>query len=79
MHTARDAAGVARMVANDLEDAAIASRPELADVIAELRGRGALAAAVSGSGPTVSPSRPTAGPASGSRAEIPEAILTVPL
>jgi 4-diphosphocytidyl-2-C-methyl-D-erythritol kinase len=53
VHTARDASGVARLVANDLEPAALALRPELADVLEELRGRGALAAAVSGSGPTV--------------------------
>ena len=40
-------------MANDLQAPALRLRPELADVLAELRGRGALAAAVSGSGPTV--------------------------
>jgi 4-diphosphocytidyl-2-C-methyl-D-erythritol kinase len=79
MHTARDAAGVAAMVANDLQDAAIALRPELAEVIAELRGRGALAAAVSGSGPTVFAIVPDLAAGERLAAGIPEAILTVPL
>ncbi len=79
MHTARDAAGVAGMVANDLQDAAIALRPELADVITELRGRGALAAAVSGSGPTVFAITPDRTAGERVAAGIPEAILTDPL
>jgi 4-diphosphocytidyl-2-C-methyl-D-erythritol kinase len=37
---------------NDLEPAALSLRPELADVLADLRENGALAAFVSGSGPT---------------------------
>ncbi len=37
---------------NDLEPAALSLRPELGDVLARLRGAGALGAAVSGSGPT---------------------------
>ena len=53
VHTARDARGVAALVANDLQPAALALRPQLGDLIEELLGRGALAAAVSGSGPTV--------------------------
>jgi 4-diphosphocytidyl-2-C-methyl-D-erythritol kinase len=53
VHTARDAEGVARLVANDLEQAAVSLRPELAGRLAELREAGALATAVSGSGPTV--------------------------
>ncbi len=38
---------------NDLQDAATALRPELAEVVALARGAGALGAVVSGSGPTV--------------------------
>ena len=53
VHTARDAEGVARLVANDLEAAALELRPELQARLDELRDAGALAAAVSGSGPTV--------------------------
>ena len=53
VRTARDAAGVAALVANDLEAAALQLRPNLAGRLAELREAGALAAAVSGSGPTL--------------------------
>lgn len=40
-------------VENDLEPAALSLRPELAEVVASLRDAGALAAGISGSGPTV--------------------------
>jgi 4-diphosphocytidyl-2-C-methyl-D-erythritol kinase len=40
------------VLANDLQPAALALRPELADVLASLRGARALGALVSGSGPT---------------------------
>jgi 4-diphosphocytidyl-2-C-methyl-D-erythritol kinase len=43
---------LAAAVENDLEAAALSLRPELARTLAALRERGALAAAVSGSGPT---------------------------
>jgi 4-diphosphocytidyl-2-C-methyl-D-erythritol kinase len=43
---------VARGLANDLEAAALALRPELEDSIASLRAAGALGARVTGSGPT---------------------------
>lgn len=46
-------AEVAGAVENDLEAAALSLRPELGERIAHLRAAGALAAAVSGSGPTV--------------------------
>jgi 4-diphosphocytidyl-2-C-methyl-D-erythritol kinase len=39
-------------VENDLEPAALSLRPELAQVVERLRGAGALAAGISGSGPT---------------------------
>jgi 4-diphosphocytidyl-2-C-methyl-D-erythritol kinase len=79
VHTARDAAGVARLVANDLQAAALRLRPELAEVIAELRGRGALAAAVSGSGPTVFAIVEHRAAADGMAAAIPTAIPCSPL
>ena len=44
--------GSARAVENDLERAALALRPELGAMLAQLRSAGALGAAVSGSGPT---------------------------
>jgi 4-diphosphocytidyl-2-C-methyl-D-erythritol kinase len=46
-------AGLAAGVENDLERAALSLRPELGETIEGLRGKGALAAGVSGSGPTV--------------------------
>ena len=52
VHTARNPAGVAAMLANDLEPAVLELRP-LASTLEAVRGAGALAAAVSGSGPTV--------------------------
>lgn len=47
-----DAAGIAPGLANDLQPAALSLRPELAGVLAALRDAGALAAQVTGSGPT---------------------------
>jgi 4-diphosphocytidyl-2-C-methyl-D-erythritol kinase len=52
-HSARSAADVAALVANDLEPAAISLCPEIAGTLQAVRSAGALAAAVSGSGPTV--------------------------
>jgi 4-diphosphocytidyl-2-C-methyl-D-erythritol kinase len=48
-----DAAEVARYMHNDLEVAALALRPELADTIEAGRKAGALKSMVSGSGPTI--------------------------
>jgi 4-diphosphocytidyl-2-C-methyl-D-erythritol kinase len=45
-------AAVAAGLVNDLQPAALAMRPELAEPIAALRGAGALAAQLTGSGPT---------------------------
>ncbi|MEE6288568.1 4-(cytidine 5'-diphospho)-2-C-methyl-D-erythritol kinase [Georgenia sp. MJ173] len=50
---AGDPLQLARHLANDLEEAALELRPELADVLAATDRAGALAAVVSGSGPTV--------------------------
>lgn len=46
-------AGAARLVHNDLLPAALQLCPEIADLLRALRGRGALAAGMTGSGPTV--------------------------
>ena len=53
VHTVRTPADIAALVTNDLEPAVLALRPELAGSLAAVREAGALAAAVSGSGPTV--------------------------
>jgi 4-diphosphocytidyl-2-C-methyl-D-erythritol kinase len=53
VHTARDPSGVAAMLVNELQPAVLELRPELAATLDAVRGAGALAAAVSGSGPTV--------------------------
>ena len=80
VRTARDAAGVAALVANDLEPAALELRPDLAGRLAELREAGALAAAVSGSGPTVFGLFPDREAARRAAAAIGgEAIATAPL
>jgi 4-diphosphocytidyl-2-C-methyl-D-erythritol kinase len=52
MHTVRRPADVAGLMANDLEPAALRLRPEVAQTVAVLRDAGALAAQVTGSGPT---------------------------
>jgi 4-diphosphocytidyl-2-C-methyl-D-erythritol kinase len=52
MHTVRRTADVAGLMANDLEPAALRLRPEISPTLAALRDAGALAAQVSGSGPT---------------------------
>lgn len=49
----RDTAALAACLHNDLEEAALSLRPELADVIALAEEAGALRAIVSGSGPTI--------------------------
>ena len=78
VHTARDADGIARLVANDLEAAALELRPELRQRLDELRGAGALAAAVSGSGPTVFGIFRDLGDAERVAAGIPGALATGP-
>jgi 4-diphosphocytidyl-2-C-methyl-D-erythritol kinase len=50
---AGDADGLARVLVNDLQDAALSLRPDLARTVAAGLGAGALAGIVSGSGPTV--------------------------
>jgi 4-diphosphocytidyl-2-C-methyl-D-erythritol kinase len=53
VHTARSPAGVADMVVNELQPAVLELRPELAQVMQAVRDAGALAVAITGSGPTV--------------------------
>ena len=53
VHTVRSPQDVAGLVANDLQKAACALRPSIRGTLDTVRGAGALAAAVSGSGPTV--------------------------
>lgn len=63
-------------VENDLQAAAVSLRPEIAEPVEHLRGAGALAAAVSGSGPTAF--GVFSGPAMAERAaaSVPGAIVT---
>ncbi len=53
VHTVRGPEDVAALVANDLQEAACRLRPGIRDTLAAVSRAGALAAAVSGSGPTV--------------------------
>ena len=52
MHTVRRVEDVAALMANDLEPAVLALRPDVAAALDALRAEGALAQIVSGSGPT---------------------------
>lgn len=78
-HMVRDAAGVARLVRNDLEPVALELRPELAEPLARLRAEGALAAALTGSGPTVFGVFPGRAQAERAAAAIPGAIAASPV
>jgi 4-diphosphocytidyl-2-C-methyl-D-erythritol kinase len=79
VHTARSPAGVADMVVNELQPAVLELRPELEQVIDEVRGAGALAAAVTGSGPTVFGVFPDRAAAERAAAKIPGGIAVSPL
>jgi len=52
MHTVRGVDDVAHLMGNDLEPAVLRLRPEVGEALSALRRAGALAAIVSGSGPT---------------------------
>jgi 4-diphosphocytidyl-2-C-methyl-D-erythritol kinase len=69
-------AELARAVENDLQRAALSLRPELARTLAGLGAAGALAAAISGSGPTAFGLFETAAAAERAAAAIPDAIVT---
>jgi 4-diphosphocytidyl-2-C-methyl-D-erythritol kinase len=79
VHTVRTPADVASLVANDLEPAVLELRPELAGVLEQLRAGGALAAAVSGSGPTLFGIFQDAGAARAAGARIEGSIVTSPV
>jgi 4-diphosphocytidyl-2-C-methyl-D-erythritol kinase len=79
VHLARDVGGVARLVVNDLQEAALALRPELSATLERLRAAGALAAAISGSGPTAFGIFPDRGAAERAASGILAAIAAVPL
>jgi 4-diphosphocytidyl-2-C-methyl-D-erythritol kinase len=78
-HSARDVHAVAALVANDLEPAACALRPAIGERLAALREAGALAAAVSGSGPTSFGIFPDCAAAERAAAEVPGSIATGPV
>jgi 4-diphosphocytidyl-2-C-methyl-D-erythritol kinase len=73
---ARPAAEIAARLENDLERAAISLRPELEETLAAVRGSGALAARVTGSGPTVFGIYPDAAAAAAAAERLPDAIVT---
>ena len=79
MHTIRRTEDVAALMANDLEEAALDLRPEAASALAALRGAGALAAQVTGSGPTAYGLFPHRDAAEAAAAGIPGAIATSPV
>ena len=76
VHTVRSARDVAGLVANDLEEAACSLRPAIRDTLAAVRAAGALAAAVSGSGPTVFGLFPDEAAAAAAAAAVPGSIPT---
>lgn len=63
-------------VENDLQAAAISLRPELARTVASLRGTGALAAAVTGSGPTTFGIYEDGATAAAAAAQLGDAVVT---
>ncbi len=78
-NAARTVQHVAALVGNDLEPAALRLRPELADTLAAVREAGALAAAVSGSGPTVFGIFTDASAARAASEAVEGSIATVPM
>jgi 4-diphosphocytidyl-2-C-methyl-D-erythritol kinase len=79
VHTARSATDVAALVANDLEPAALSLQPGIAASLEAVRAAGALAAAVSGSGPTVFGVFPDPAAAEAAGAGVPGSIATRPV
>jgi 4-diphosphocytidyl-2-C-methyl-D-erythritol kinase len=67
---------LAARLENDLEAAALSLRPELDETLAAVREGGALAARVTGSGPTVFGVYADAASASAAAGRLPGAILT---
>jgi 4-diphosphocytidyl-2-C-methyl-D-erythritol kinase len=79
VHTARTVDDLARLVHNDLEPAVLALRPDAGEALAALRAAGALAAAISGSGPTAFGLFRDRADAQRAAAGIPGAIAASPL
>ncbi len=79
MHTVRRAEDVAALMANDLQAAALRLRPEAGATLEALRDRGALAAQVTGSGPTVFGLFPHRQAAEEAAAAIPGALAASPV
>jgi 4-diphosphocytidyl-2-C-methyl-D-erythritol kinase len=78
-HAARTVADLAALVVNDLEPAVLALRPEVADALAGLRAAGALAAAVTGSGPTAFGLFPDRAAAERAAAALPGSLAAAPI
>jgi 4-diphosphocytidyl-2-C-methyl-D-erythritol kinase len=76
VHTVRSPQDVAGLVANDLEQAACALRPSIRDTLAAVGEAGALAAAVSGSGPAVFGLFPDEAAARAAATAVPRSIAT---
>ena len=72
-------AGIADMVVNELQAAVLELRPELQQMIDDVRAAGALAAAVTGSGPTVFGVFADRASAERAVAKIPRGIAVSPL
>jgi 4-diphosphocytidyl-2-C-methyl-D-erythritol kinase len=78
-NAARTVQHVAALVGNDLEPAILRLRPELAGTLTAVREAGALAAAISGSGPTVFGIFPDEASARAASERVEGAIATGPL
>jgi 4-diphosphocytidyl-2-C-methyl-D-erythritol kinase len=79
MHTVRRVEDVAALMANDLEPAALGLRPEVEGTLLALREAGALAAQVTGSGPTAFGLFPHREAAEKAAAAIPGALAASPV
>jgi 4-diphosphocytidyl-2-C-methyl-D-erythritol kinase len=79
MHTVRRTGDVAALMANDLQAAALRLRPEVGRTLDSLRGAGALAAQVTGSGPTAFGLFEHRAAAEAAAAEIPGALAASPV
>jgi 4-diphosphocytidyl-2-C-methyl-D-erythritol kinase len=79
MHTVRRVEDVAALMANDLEPAVLRLRPEVGEALAGLRREGALAAIVSGSGPTAFGLFRTRAEAEAAAARIPGSFAASPV
>ena len=79
MHTVRRVEHVAALMANDLEETALRMRPEVRPTLDALRAAGAVAAQVTGSGPTAFGLFPHREAAEAAAARIPGALAASPV